>query len=333
MNNTRIALLGFGNVGRALASYLSANESFRTQIEIAAVADSSGAVVLESPAQTEALLAHKNRGRALGECPVGRMISNQRAFISALPGLGAPVLVESLPTNISDGRPALDLILPALSQGTNVVTVDKGPLVRGFHELRQAALTSGARLAFTGTTGVAIPPEIGASGQVTEIRGVLNGTTNYILSEMQQAGAAFSEALQRAQQDGIAEPDPSLDLDGWDTACKILILARALMSAAGSLEEVNRHGIGPQTESLIREGEAMGRVVKLIGRARIWQGRVRLSVAPKLVGPDSPFFSVAATSKAAIFRTGDREFVSHGRSGRDSIAETIVEDILRVLAP
>src|SRR5262249_10910275 len=162
--------------------------------------------------------------------------------------------------------PALDLIHRALLQGSSVVTVDKGPMVRGFEALRQAAAASGARLEFTGTTGVGIPPEI-TGQEVLEIRGVLNGTTNYILTEMQQSGASFEDALKHAQREGVAEPDPSLDVEGWDTACKILILAKALMGAVGSLEEVARKGIGPATSSLIEQGKMMGRMVRLVGRA------------------------------------------------------------------
>jgi homoserine dehydrogenase len=180
------------------------------------------------------------------------------------------------------------LVAAALEQGTNVVTVDKGPLVHGLDEMKEAALRGGTRFGYSGTTGVSIPDEL-ASERVLEIRGVLNGTTNYILTEMQEREKSFEEALAYAQASGIAEPDPSLDVQGWDTASKILILAKSLMGAQAGLEEVSRIGIGPETESLIRVGRSSGRVVRLVGRARIWQGRVRLSVAPKLVGPDSPF--------------------------------------------
>jgi homoserine dehydrogenase len=148
---------------------------------------------------------------------------------------------------------------------------------------------------------------------------------------MQERGRSFDEALAGAQAAGIAEPDASLDVQGWDTASKILILAKSLMGAQARLSEVSRIGIGPETESLIRVGRASGRVVRLVGRARIWQGRVRVSVAPKLVEPDSPFYSVSGTSKAAVFRTdGLGAVLAHARSGRDAISQTIMEDIERI---
>jgi homoserine dehydrogenase len=331
MTSTRIALLGFGNVGQALARYIFQRDELAARIDIAAVADSSGAVLLDRPSQIGSLLSDKAQGRGLVESGPRRSLGARAEFIGALPALGVSVLVESLPTNVTNGQPALDLIRAALLQGTSVVTVDKGPLVRGFDQLKEAAAASGARLEFTGTTGVAIPREI-SGRQVLEVRGVLNGTTNYILTQMQESRAGFEDALRSAKQEGIAEPDPSLDVEGWDTASKILILARELMGATASLEEVARKGIGPETGSLIEQGKRMGQIVRLVGRARIWQGRIRVSVAPKLIGPESPFYSVAGTSKAAAFRTGDAQLLVHGKSGRDSIAETIVEDIIRATA-
>ena len=208
-----------------------------------------------------------------------------------------------------------------------MVTVDKGPLAHGFDLLAEAARTGGSRLRFSGTTGVTAPEEL-AGERVVEIRGVLNGTTNYVLDEMREKSISFKEALAAAREAGIAEPDPSLDLEGWDTACKTLILAKAFMSAETRLEEASRVGIGAETESLIQIARASGRAVRLVGRARMWQGRVRVSVAPKLVWPDSPFFSVSGSSKLAVFRTeSNRELISRAGSSRNSISEVIHRDI------
>jgi homoserine dehydrogenase len=275
-------------------------------------------------------MAHKEEGLGLREFASGKVIADSAEFIRTVRAAGISFLVESLPTNIAGGQPALGLVAAALEQGTNVVTVDKGPLVHGLEALKETALRSGARLGYSGTTGVSIPGEL-ATERVLEIRGVLNGTTNYILTEMQERETSFDEALARAQTSGIAEPDASLDVQGWDTASKILILAKSLMGARASLEEVSRIGIGPETESLIRIARSSGRAVRLVGRARIWQGRVRVSVAPKLVEPDSPFYSVSGTSKAAVFRTERKVAVlALARSGRDAISQTIMDDIIRV---
>ena len=331
MSQVTVALLGFGNVGRAFVRFVDSSTTARhIPIRIRAIADSSGGLFLDNHPSIERVMSHKESGRSLREFAPGEVIGDPSEFILALQTAGISVLVESLPTNITNGEPALGLILAALAQGTNVVTVDKGPLVHGFEALKEARLKGGAQLGYSGTTGVSIPDEL-ASDRVLEIRGVLNGTTNYILSEMQERQRTFDEALASAQADGIAEPDPSLDVQGWDTLSKILILAKSLMGADARLVDLSRIGIGPETESLIRIGRESGRLVRLVGRARLWQGRVRVSVAPKLVEPDSPFYSVSGTSKAAVFRTQQHGAVlALARSGRDAISQTIMDDIMRI---
>jgi homoserine dehydrogenase len=333
MKKINIALLGFGNVGQSFARYLEkTGESANLKINIRAIADSSAALLIDSDAQIKALLTHKESGHSLQTFAPDSAIRDAKEFIHSLQTSNISCLVESLPTNIKDGQPALDLLTEALRQGLNVVTVDKGSLVESFDALTKSAQIGNARFAFTGTTGVAIPEAI-ATDKVLEIRGVLNGTTNYILTAMQQQGLAFDEALAIAQREGIAEPDPSLDVEGWDTACKILILAKALMNADAKLTDVSRIGISKETQSLIDNGRATGRIVRLVGRARIWQGRVRVSVAPKLLDKDSPFYNVSGTSKAAIFRTAERgEVLSVARSGRDAISQVILDDILQVMS-
>ncbi|HJZ69694.1 MAG TPA: hypothetical protein VKF81_16330 [Blastocatellia bacterium] len=331
MLQVNVALLGFGNVGQSFAEYVDRiGETHSTKICICAIADSSGGRFFDDSLTVASAITHKRSGGPLSEFERGKLIARPRDFVRALPSLGIPILVESLPTNIESGEPALGLLTTGLEQGTSVVTVDKGPVVHGFHALRQAARKGRASLGYSGTTGVTVPDEIG-DDRVLEIRGVLNGTTNYMLTEMQQRGMSFDDALAAAQADGVAEPDPILDVEGWDTAAKILILAKSLMGAESRLADVSRIGIAPGTESLIQIARESGRVVRLIGRARFWQGRVRLSVAPKLVAEDSPFYSVWGASKAALFRTQSRgEVLALGRSGCDAISKTIAYDIARI---
>jgi homoserine dehydrogenase len=195
----------------------------------------------------------------------------------------------------------------------------------------EAINRGGSRLGYGGTTGVSPPGDL-SGDRVLEIRGILNGTTNYILTEIQERAVSFDQALATAQAEGIAEPDPSLDIEGWDTASKILILAKALMGADSSIADVSRIGIGPETEPLIEAARARSARVKLIGRARIWKGRVRVSVAPKIITADSPFHSVSGTSKAAVFRTEAKgEVLSYARSGRDAISQIIIDDLVKVV--
>jgi homoserine dehydrogenase len=326
MNELKIALLGLGNVGLAFSDYLARADSIARRIQICAVADSSGGLISENEERIKLAIEQKAAGRSIRD--FARDDATSSDFIRRLKGFGVSVLVESLPSNLTDGQPALDLVRDALLRGINVVTVDKGPLAYGFDMLKEAAREGRSKIAFTGTTGVR-PPD-GISERVLEIRGVLNGTTNYILTEMQERGISFDDALAEAQLSGIAEPDPRLDIEGWDTAVKILILAKQLMGAECSLAEVSRIGIGKETESLITAARARGRIIRLIGRARLWQGRVRVSVAPKMIDSASPFYSARGTSKAAVFRTEKRELTGVGLSGRDQISEVILDDINRL---
>jgi homoserine dehydrogenase len=323
----RVALLGLGNVARAFARYI---ENRNLPIQIVALADSTGGVFVSSNDQARRVIALKESGSTIAEIAPADVIQDAKSFIDLLPEAGAHLLIESLPTNLSSGQPALDLIGSALARGIHVVTVDKGPLVHGLSELKTAARAAGSLVGFSGTTGVAAPDDIQAS-RVLEIRGVLNGTTNYILTEMQERGLSFNQALARAQADGIAEPDPSLDIEGWDTAAKILILAKDLMGATARIDEVSRIGISAEIKSLIQTARDRNALVRLVGRARIHQGRVRVSVAPKIVPVDSPFHSVSGTSKAALFRTEEKgEVIAFARSGRDAISQIILDDIQKI---
>jgi homoserine dehydrogenase len=327
MKQVQIALLGFGNVGRAFAEYCRTNgDSISPRLSIRALADSSGGVVLDSVKDLDRILAHKAQARSLRESSPSSIIADANRFIAGLATCGVSVLVESLPTNINSGQPALELIRMALSLGLNVVTVDKGPLVHGFDKLKEAAHTGGSVFGYTGTTGVAMPDQLDGQ-RVFEIAGVLNGTSNHILTEMLERRSSFDSALAQAQTDGIAEPDPSLDVEGWDTAAKILILAKSLINSDTELADVSPIGINQKTEALIETARATGQAVRLVGRACQSNSGVRVTVAPELVGSDSPFFSVRGTSKLAVFRTERRDVVSTSRSGRDAISKTILDDV------
>jgi len=327
----KIALLGFGNVGRAFARRLEDTRGDHNY-RIAAVADVSGGMILDRREQATRLLQEQEPGLLVRDCAPPGSLLKVDDFIQALPAAGVEALVECMPTNIVNGQPALKHLHAALQLGIPAITVDKGPIVHGFAILSETARQAGAGLAFTGTTGVRPPAEV-AGRRIREIRGVLNGTTNYILTQMLAHSASFTAALRAAQKLGIAEPDPTLDIEGWDAACKILILANQWMDVGAQLHDVLRTGIGPETESDIQSARARGLALRLIGRAHREDETVHIGVAPEMVGPDSPFFSIKGTSKGAVFVADDgQEFFAASRSGRDAIAAVIFDDLQTVTA-
>ena len=159
MREIDVALLGFGNVGRAFADYVGRLRDERIRLRIRAIADRSGGLFIKDDEALQSILIYKAAGRTLRDLAADSIV-DESAFISRLTQSGIGVLVESLPTNLRDGQPAFDLINSALTAGLHVVTVDKGPLACGFDELQQTALSNGVRLGFTGTTGVGIPDEL-----------------------------------------------------------------------------------------------------------------------------------------------------------------------------
>jgi homoserine dehydrogenase len=326
MSAIGIAMLGFGNVGRSFAKYLShAGGSAFPPMKIGGVADASGAALFAADRELNAIL---HSGKTVAQQYPDRDLLDVPSFILGLRKHGISVLVECMPTNIRDGQPAITFLRAALVEKLHVVTVDKGPIVHGWTELSEAARRSGVRLLISGTTGVR-PPESLNGKRIVQIQGVLNGTTNYVLTEMLHNSLDFRHALHRAQELGIAEPDPSLDIEGWDTACKVLILANTCMSAGATLADVYRTGIGPETASLIESARGIRGRVHLIGSSRFYQNRARVQVAPKIVDSDSPFFHVSGSAKLAIFTTEDGAGVAvPAQSGRDAIARLIAEDVV-----
>ena len=159
---------------------------------------------------------------------------------------------------------------------------------------------------------------------------------------MQMRSLTFDEGLAEARSLGIAEPDPRMDIEGWDAACKIVILANRWMRAGARLDDVARIGIGPETESLAQTARALQRRLRLLSRARVWQGRVRLervdvaAAEPERAlgcgdGDRSLFYALDGARKGAIFRTRERgDLFVEGHSGRQSISEIILADVMEI---
>jgi homoserine dehydrogenase len=338
MRSVAYAIVGFGNVGAALARHVAERSARlavtrRLELRLVAVVDSTATVVSAGGLDAAALAERRASGLRLAELPGVRALAPDD-----LASLELDCVVVCLPTDRETGEPGLTWARAALAAGAGVVLADKGPALLALPELEAEARRTGAFVGASATVGSSLPTltvarrEL-AGAELREISAILNGTSNMILTRMREHGATFAEALEEAQRAGIAEPDPTYDVAGWDTAVKLTILARALLDPSLRLADVDRRGIDALDPDLARVAAETGGRVRLVGRARRESDCIRLTVAPEVVGPADPFYLVEGPFKAAKFATDDlgELVVMGGASGRRDVAAAMLKDMLEGL--
>jgi homoserine dehydrogenase len=338
----RIILCGCGRVGRTFLGLLRDKERdaaarYGVSLKVVAAVDLGGAAVAPAGLPLAELVAHLEARGPIEALPgYGRPGLTGAA---ALASLSAELLVETTPTNITDGEPGLTHLRTALAHGKHVVTAAKGPLVLRFRELKTLAERSQVKLMISAATAAALPTlDVGlvclAGTEVLAAEGILNGTTNYILTRMSEDGCAYADALAEAQRMGVAEPDPSLDVEGRDTANKILLVANEVFRADLSLADILVQGITRVSLDEIRQATADRKVIKLIGKIERKAGQVVASVAPTTLPLDHPLAGVRGTEKAMSYLTDtmDRVTISGGKSNPLGAAAALLKDILRIYA-
>lgn len=300
----RLMLIGFGNLGRSLSKALVEKIGFLRQRhglipKVVAIVDETGALIEDGGISPSRLKTLAEKGGKVASFPGAK-----KSFpaVEVIKEVRADVVFELTPTNIETGQPGLSHIKTAMEEGRHVVTSNKGPLVVAFRELETLAREKGVEFRYSASVGGAIPViELGrkllSGNEIEEIQGVLNGTTNYILTRMAEEGAPFELVLREAQELGIAEKDPTLDVDGIDTACKLVILSNALLGENAKLSDVRRHGIRRITPEAIRLAKEVGKVIKLVGVAR----RGFLEVSPRLIPTEHPL-AVGGTLNAITLK-------------------------------
>lgn len=339
----KLMICGFGRVGRACAELLLQKrpllqDKYGLDVSGSAVVDLLGASVEldeSQPLPLEDLLRFVSGGGQVHQFPLfGR---EGLTAVKAIEEGAFDVLIEATPTNIVDGEPGLTHIRTALGKGMHVITAAKGALVFRFGELKALADQKGVSLKFSAATAAALPTvDVGefclAGAEILSIEGILNGTTNYILTRMDREGIDYEEALAAAQALGIAEPDPSLDVEGWDTASKLVIIASHLLGASLTLNDVEVSGITGVSRQMIEEAKAQGKVIKLIGRVAKKEGRVVASVAPRALGTEHPMASIHGADKGLTFFTDsmDRVTVTGGKSDPKAAAAAMLKDLINI---
>jgi homoserine dehydrogenase len=310
MRPIRVALIGVGNVGQAFLQLMVGKvgllaERYGVELVLTAAADSSGGVVDASGLAPEALLRHKQGSQGVAHFPGGQRFASALEVVAAAE---ADLLLDASPVNLKDGEPGLSCARTAISRGMGVVLANKAPLVLAYEELTTAAKAAGLGLAFSATVCGALPVvNIGRRDlvgcEIRGVRGIFNSTSNSILEAM-SLGGTYARALKQAQLDGIAEANPLLDVEGWDTANKLVIIANSILGVPAKLADVQPvEGITHITPEQILEAAGRGKVVKLVATAEKDGDGLRLSVEPKWLPKDDFLANVSGWEMGIVFDT------------------------------
>ncbi len=331
----RICIIGFGAVGQGVAKVVSMKrdkikQKYGLDLKLVAATDSEGAAISKNGLDPDILIETKKKMGKVSEYP--------EYGVSGLSGLEVmdkveyDCLIEVTPTNIDDGEPARTHILKAIETGKDVVTSNKGPLALSYREIVDKAKSKGVEFKFEASVGGAMPilnfaHETLAGCDINSVFGILNGTTNFILSRMAKEGSSYEQTLNEAQQLGIAETNPAQDVDGIDAACKVVILANSILNRDVSFKDVEINGISRITPESIELAKKEGYLIKLIGEA----SDETLEVSPRLVREGSPF-AVGGTLNVATLKTDLAEDVTVVGKGAGSVetASAILSDIISI---
>ncbi len=332
----RIILFGFGVVGQNLAKLLLSRGDDLYQLygmkpRIVAVMDRKGYIISQSGFDLEKLLEVKRvKGSVYEYDNVTKGLNKDLNVDELLANVDAECLVEVTPTNLINGEPSLSYIISAMKHGKNVVTANKGPLALAFPSLIELAEYNNVMLRFSATVGGGTPilefaKHCLKGDSIASLRGILNGTTNYILTKMEE-GLEFDQALEDASIKGYAEADPTLDIDGYDAAAKLVIMANWIMNMKVTLNDIKFRGIRDVSRKQMEEALKKGSTIKLIAECND-----QLSVMPREVRKDDPL-CVNGTLNAVTFfseHSGELTIIGRGAGGIET-SSAILRDLIEI---
>jgi homoserine dehydrogenase len=339
MQTYRLALIGFGNVGQGLAQILweQADElagRFGVRFEIVAVSDLLKGSIYDPAGFTPATLLTEVQTHG----NLDDVVAPHRGWgaLRTISESNADVVVEISYTDLNTGEPALGHIRQALAVGKHVVTTNKGPIALQYPALATLAAANNVQIGVEGTVMSGTPAlrlgmDLLAGAGIGRIQGILNGTTNYILTQM-EAEISYEGALAEAQAQGYAEADPTGDVEGYDAAGKVVILANLLMDAPLTMADVERTGITGLMLADIQAARQAGERWKLIGTVEKQGGKVVASVRPLRLPAAHPLANVSGATNAITYTTnllGDITLVGPG-AGRVETGYALLGDLLAI---
>ncbi|WP_125152947.1 homoserine dehydrogenase [Clostridium rectalis] len=304
----KIILSGYGNVGKQFVKLFSEKkeyikEKYNLDLILSGIIGNKVCIFEDEGINIDLLLGCKDSSDGLME--YGKI--NKESFYT-YPIYEGDVLVECTYGDIESGDPALRHILSSINSGMDTVILSKGALVRNFNIIMNLAKKKKTKIKYSGATAAALPTmDIGyyclAGCKVSSIVGILNGTTNYILTEMEKGNLNYEQALNIAQTKNITEKDNNMDTSGVDSACKILILANSFMGCSSSFENIKIKGINEVKKEDIINAKKTGKKIKLVSRAYYNNGEIQLEVKPELIDKENLLYGVDGSNKGIIFNT------------------------------
>ena len=329
----RLILLGFGVVGQSFVKLLVSHSTdlynvYGIKPKVVACADNGGIVTCDQGLNLDRLLNVKKKKKSVAQYgPRGSTLE----IVDVIENIDAEVVIELTPTNITDGEPGKNHIITAMKSGKNVITVNKGPLALEFPSLIELAEYNRIAFKFSGTVGGGTPileyaKRCLRGDRIISFEGILNGTTNYILSKMYE-GLNFSQALRDASEKGYAEKDPTLDIEGYDAVAKLVIASNFVMNLKSTINDVRRTGIRDVQASEVVNERKKGNAIKLIASC---DGK-KLIVGPKPVSTKDPI-CVDGILNAITFtcqHSGQQTIIGKGAGGMET-ASSILRDLIDI---
>jgi homoserine dehydrogenase len=324
MPHYNLAFIGFGNVGRALVRLLERKRvilkvRYDLTYSITGIATGRhGLAVNPGGFDAQQVLGLMETGESIGPLSTFEVQDS----LAVIQHSGADVMFENSPSNHETGQPAIDHCRTALAIGMHAITANKGTVVHGYRELTELARTKDKKFYFESTVLGGSPlfsvfRETMPGIDLQSLRGILNSTTNIILTRM-GGGESFDDAVKYCQSIGVAETDPSADVDGWDAAIKVAALVTVLMDTPFTPQQVQRTGIRELTPEMIAQARTEGKRYKLVCSAERAGKEVTARVAPELVAAADPLYGLENSTTGVTFRTdvlGDYSIVETEREG------------------
>ena len=323
-------ICGFGTIGQSVVKVLKEKQEFFMErygeaLILVGALDSKSYIVNPDGLDADVLLKNKKETGMVGDRPY-------KEIGAALESVDFDILIEVTSTDIKTGGVGLDNIRYALKHNKDVVTANKGPLALKYRELINLADEHGRYLLFEGTVGGAMPiinlNKYDLAGQkIKSIRGIFNGTCNYILTKMDN-GQPFEQALKEAQQQGYAETDPTNDVEGYDSACKVVILANSIFGRNATFSDVEITGITSINSDAVALAKANDMVIRLIGEV----SATKLEVAPRLIPRGHPLSLPGTLNTAEIITEYAGPITVSGiGAGGPETASAILSDLIDIM--